>query len=76
MHQIYLQSCFRNKTLTLADREWLCAECGILHDRDINAAKNIKVAGLRKLIGRGTPSEPVELSALAGAVKQECNNYK
>ncbi len=29
----------------LAIREWLCSNCGSLHDRDVNAAKNIKAAG-------------------------------
>ena len=28
-------------------REWSCSNCGSFHDRDVNAAKNIKVAGGR-----------------------------
>jgi len=38
-----------NKELTLKDREWTC-KCGIEHDRDINAANNIKNFGLRNKI--------------------------
>ncbi len=36
-----------NKELTLKDRNWTCGSCGTTHDRDVNAAINIKTFGLR-----------------------------
>jgi putative transposase len=36
-----------NRELTLKDREWECDSCGEKHDRDINAALNIRNFGLR-----------------------------
>ena len=36
---------YKKEDLTLNDRTWICPECEIEHDRDINAAINIKLVG-------------------------------
>ena len=44
---------FHNSELTLRDREWTCPDCKTKHDRDINAAINLKKFALidQNLIG-------------------------
>ena len=41
--------CGHVQHLELSDREWMCTGCGVIHDRDTNAAKNILSEGLRLL---------------------------
>ena len=36
-----------NQELKLSDREWTCKSCGVVHDRDVNASKNIFKEGLK-----------------------------
>jgi putative transposase len=42
-----------NGELTLADRVWTC-DCGMTHDRDLNAARNIRDQGLKLLLAGGS----------------------
>jgi putative transposase len=45
---------YKNNSLKLSDREWICAKCGKVHDRDFNAAKNIENEGYKIYKGSRT----------------------
>ena len=59
----------KNDALKLSEREWTCSHCGRPHDRDLNAALNIKLEGTRLLAGSvaTSASTPVDVKALACA---------
>ena len=38
-----------NHALALSDRRWVCADCGVIHDRDHNAALNLAREGASSL---------------------------
>ena len=57
--------------LPLSIREWVCPACGVRHDRDTNAARNIRAAGLAVLAcGGGVRPQPGNRGGQSSA-KQE-----
>jgi putative transposase len=44
---------YKNKSLELAEREWVCPECSAHHLRDENASINLKKEGIRFLQEKG-----------------------
>jgi putative transposase len=56
------------ESLALSEREWKC-ECGITHQRDINAARNIALEAARNVVlEHGSRVSPVVIQASASEV--------
>jgi putative transposase len=62
-----------NKELTLKDREWTCPICKTKHDRDINAAINIKNFALRNILSGTDRKNHDELPTLVGVLTHEAH---
>ena len=62
-----------NKELTLKDREWTCVNCGTEHDRDVNAAINIKNFSLRNILSGTDRKNHDELPTLVGVLTHEAH---
>ncbi|NER52998.1 MAG: transposase [Symploca sp. SIO1A3] len=64
----------RGGKLDLSIREWTCLNCGTTHDRDVNAAKNIKVAGghSETKTGRGGRRK----TSVKGAAAREASTHR
>jgi len=53
-------------SLKLDVRQWTCPECGVVHDRDINAAQNVHAVGLTVLEACGEAVRPGRAKARTG----------
>lgn len=69
---------YKNKDLTLKDREWDCPICGTHLLRDENAGQNLKQFGLNKIkySRPERPGEPVEMSSAEESMKQESYDFR
>ncbi|MEN8649392.1 RNA-guided endonuclease TnpB family protein [Streptomyces sp. 21So2-11] len=60
--------------LAMSVRVWTCAECGVAHDRDVNAAVNLRDEGLRLywLVSAALPPGKKPPPVIEGSRSAEC----
>ena len=56
-------------SLSLDIRVWTCPECGVVHDRDLNAARNIHAVGLTVFEACGEAVRPGRAKARSGKLR-------
>ncbi len=57
------------ETLSLDVRSWTCPECGVIHDRDLNAARNIHAVGLTVFEACGEAVRPGRAKVRSGKLR-------
>ena len=63
--------------LELSEREWICSLCKTKHSRDENAAKNIRLEGMRILgLGHSPRGDDVRLETCARAIVCEASTHR
>lgn len=64
-----------NSNLTLAMREWVCPECGTIHDRDLLAANNIKRFAFRSIntVGATESHACGDMNKVTCSAKEACD---
>lgn len=63
------------ESLPLSIREWTCPECGVIHDRDENAAHNILAVG-QTVAAQGENRRPKRASARKGVSRRTVNHLE
>jgi len=59
---------FKDGPKPLAIREWTCANCETVHDRDINAARNIRTEGHKVAAGQAETQNARGAQVRPGAI--------